>query len=119
MMAAAASAALDNALPQLPRVHALTMATAKSLEDLGYIFALPVQSNMIVVDLKASGVPPAAFVDYCKAFQVAVFPSGRLVFHIQTSQDGVSRLVQALKDLMSDKVAGKELSTRKVSGGYT
>ena len=90
MMAAAACAALDYTLTQLPKVHAQTRATAKEFEMIGYKFALPVQTNMAVLDLTALEIPSAAFVQYCKEGGVAVFPSGRLVFHHQTSDDGVS-----------------------------
>lgn len=116
-MAAAASAALDNAIPQLPRVHALTARVANTLSKLGLVFALPVQSNMIVVNLEASNLPPAAFVDYCKAEGVTVFPNGRIVFHIQTSEDGIQRLIRALERLITDKAAGVELSDRGIVGG--
>ena len=115
MMAAAATAALDNALPQLPRVHGLTMQVSNTLESIGYAFALPVQSNMIVLDLDKSGIPPAAFVERCRQHNVAVFGNGRLVFHQQTSEDGVSRLLAALRALMDDKTAGKPLDNGIVS----
>ena len=119
MMAAAASAALDYTVPQMPRVHEKARAVAKELEAVGYKFALPVQTNMVIVDLDALDIPPAAFVGYCQDQGVAVFPNGRLVFHHQTSEDGASRLVKALKQLMDDKKSGKELADHKVYGGYT
>lgn len=119
MMAAAASAALDHTLPRLPQVHETTRAAAKALEALGYALSLPVQTNMVVVDLEAGDIPPAAFVGYCKEEGVSVFPNGRLVFHHQTSDDGVRRLLRALELLMAHKKAGKELASHKVYGGYT
>lgn len=119
MMAAAALAALEHALPRFPQVHAVTKAAADQLETMGYKFALPVQTNMVVLDLDAVGIPPAAFVEYCTREKVAVFPSGRLVFHHQTSDAGVESLLAALKKLMEDKKSGVELSSEKVSGGYT
>lgn len=116
-MAAAASAALDYTLPRLSAVHAMTASAAKELEAVGYKFALPVQTNMIVLDLDVVGIPPAAFVGYCKDNEIAVFPNGRLVFHHQTSQGGISRLLQALRQLMSDKEM--YLVDDKVTGGYS
>jgi threonine aldolase len=110
MMAAAASAALDYTLPRLSVVHEMTASAAQELEVVGYKFALPVQTNMIVLDLEVVGIPPAAFVGYCKDNEIAVFPNGRLVFHHQTSADGVSRLLKALRQLIVD---------HKVTGGYT
>lgn len=119
MMAAAASAALDYTLPRLSVVHAMTASAAQELEIMGYKFALPVQTNMIVLDLEVVGIPGAAFVGYCKDHEVTVFPNGRLVFHHQTSPDGVSRLLKALGHLISDKEAGAHLMDHKVFGGYT
>ncbi|KAJ5363621.1 uncharacterized protein N7496_009334 [Penicillium cataractarum] len=119
MMAAAASAALDYTLPRLSAVHTMTASAAKELETVGYKFALPVQSNMIVLDLEVVGIPPAAFVGYCTDNELGVFPNGRLVFHHQTSQDAVSRLLKALRQLMSDKEAGVHMINDKVTGGYS
>ncbi|KAM5383381.1 hypothetical protein ACJZ2D_002074 [Fusarium nematophilum] len=117
MMAAAALVALNHALPRFPKVHDLTRTTGRSLEELGYKFALPVQTNMIVLDLEAVGIPEAAFVDYCTREGVVVFPSGRLVFHHQTTEDGAKSLVQALKTLMEDHKKGIQLEKREVNGG--
>ncbi|KAM5472924.1 putative low-specificity L-threonine aldolase [Microsporum audouinii] len=107
MMAAGALAALNNSIPQLPRVHTLTKTAATQLEAVGYKFSLPVQTNMIVLDLKTAGIPDAALVKYCKDAGIVVFPGGRLVFHYQTSQDAANRLVKALTMLMQDTKAGK------------
>jgi threonine aldolase len=118
MMAAAACAALDYTLPRLSAVHAMTASAAQELETMGYKFALPVQTNMIVLDLEAVGIPGAASVGYCKDHEVAVFPNGRLVFHHQTSPDGVLRMLEAFGQLMSDKGAGAHLMDHEVTGGY-
>ncbi|GAD93399.1 L-allo-threonine aldolase, putative [Paecilomyces variotii No. 5] len=118
MMAAAAHAAVEHTIPLLPGVHALAKKTAASIADLGYTITLPVQTNMIVLDLAANGIPAAAFLNYGKKHGVTVFPSGRLVFHHQITEDAASRLVDALRELMEDKKAGKTLESYKVSGGY-
>ncbi|OKL63601.1 hypothetical protein UA08_00052 [Talaromyces atroroseus] len=118
MMAAAALSALEYTMPLLPLVHALTRRTADSLREIGYKISLPVQTNMIVLDLEDAGIPPAAFVEYGKRAGVTVFPTGRLVFHHQISAEAASRLVAGLTSLMDDKRAGKELENHKVTGGY-
>jgi threonine aldolase len=118
MMAAAAHTALEQTLPRFSNVHAMTKAAAARLEAVGYKFALPVQTNMIVLDLEAVGVPPAALVEYCAQENVTVFPMARLVFHYQTSSDAVDSLVAALTKLLEDKKNGMALSTAKLSGGY-
>ncbi|EEA20879.1 L-allo-threonine aldolase, putative [Talaromyces marneffei ATCC 18224] len=118
MMAAAALCALEYTMPLLPKVHALTKRTADSLREAGYKITLPVQTNMIVLDLEEVGIPPAAFVEYGKRAGVTVFPTGRLVFHHQISAAAASRLVDALTSLMQDKKAGRQLENHKVTGGY-
>lgn len=117
-MAAAASAALDHSLPLLPLVHDLARRTAQALSNLGYQFLLPVQTNMIVLDMEASGIPPAAYVDYCKEEDILFFPTGRIVFHHQTSEDGARKLVTVLEKLMAEKKAGVKFEDRKITGGY-
>lgn len=119
MMAACAMAAMESTIPLLPRVHSLAKRTADSLRDIGYTITLPVQTNMIVLDLQVHGIPPAAFISYGQKYGLTFFPSGRLVFHHQITEDAASRVVDALRELMQDKRAGKELEDHKVSGGYT
>ncbi|KAF4811554.1 putative low-specificity L-threonine aldolase [Colletotrichum siamense] len=97
MMAAAALEALNYTLPRMGNVHALTKKTAAKIEELGYKLALPVQTNMIVLDLAAVDIPAAAFVDYCAKHRISVFPSGRIVFHHQTTTKSADTLVTALK----------------------
>lgn len=116
-MAAAASAALDYTFPRRSAVHAMTRHAAQVLEAEGYELALPVQTNMIVLDLEVVDLPHAAFVEYCKEDEVAVFPKGRLVFHHQTWEEWVLRLLKALRRLMSDKKAGVNLVDHKVIKG--
>lgn len=117
-MAAAALCALEYTMPLLPRVHALTKHTADALLEAGYKISLPVQTNMINLDLEAAGIPPAAFVEYGKRAGVTVFPTGRLAFHHQNSPAAASRLVEALTLLIEDRRAGKQLENHKVTGGY-
>lgn len=118
MMAAAALAALEHTMPLLPNVHSLTRQTADQIRDIGYTISLPVQTNMIVLDLEADGIPPAAFVDYGKRHGVTVFPTGRLVFHHQSSTESAAKLIAALRELMADKKAGKPLADEKVHGAF-
>ncbi|KAF5525795.1 putative low-specificity L-threonine aldolase [Colletotrichum aenigma] len=119
MMAAAALEALNYTLPRMSKVHALTKATAAKIEELGYKFALPVQTNMIVLDLAAVDIPAAAFVDYCAKRRLAVFPNGRVVLHHQSTSEATDALVTALTELMRDKSDGKALSNAEVHGGYS
>ncbi|VUC27485.1 unnamed protein product [Clonostachys rosea] len=117
MMAAAALAALENAVPKLPGVHAMTKRVALELEKLGYKFALPVQTNMIVLDLEAVGIPGSAFVEYCAQSNLATFPNGRLVFHHQVTEEVGEALISALGRLMKDKKDGVKLSDEELQSG--
>lgn len=117
MMAAAALSALEYSLPRLAGVHALTKATAKRLEAAGYKFALPVQTNMIVLDLEDVGIPGSAVVEYCARNNQVVFPNGRFVFHHQTTEAAANGLADALEKLMKDKKAGVALEDKVMQSG--
>jgi threonine aldolase len=101
-MASAALAALESNFPLLPRVHALASRVGDYLRDIGYELSLPVSTNIIILDLRKMKISGQAFVNYCKQRGVRVLPMGRLVFHHQTSEDGISRLQSALFDLITD-----------------
>ena len=117
MMAAAALAALDHTIPRLPAVHGLARTVGQRLEARGYKLALPVQTNMVVLDLAAVGIPGAAFVEYCSRHNLVVFPNGRLVFHHQVTEGAADGLVEALAKLMDDKEKGVSLADDEVQGG--
>ncbi|KAL5607823.1 hypothetical protein FOBRF1_008320 [Fusarium oxysporum] len=119
MMAAAALSALEYSIPRFPSVHAMTKDASARLEAVGYKFTLPVQTNMILLDLEAAEIPPAAFVEYCAKEGVSVFPMARLVFHHQTSEVAVDKLVTALTRLMGDKRNGVTLNDGEAHGGYS
>lgn len=120
VMAAAAMAAMDSAIPQIPRVHALARETARRLEGLGYGFAAPVQTNMILLDLQGCGIPPLALTRYCQEAGLHVWKGGaRLVFHYLISQEAVEKLVGAMERLMKDKRAGVDLGEVVKADGYT
>lgn len=106
MMAAAALSAMEYSLPRLTGVHTMTKAVARELEKLGYTFKLPVQTNMIVIDLPAAGIPGSAIVEYCAAHNLATFDNGRLVFHHQITEKSSWALISALSRLMQDKKDG-------------
>ncbi|OOF93936.1 hypothetical protein ASPCADRAFT_516899 [Aspergillus carbonarius ITEM 5010] len=92
----------DYSLPLLPKVHALTRRVVDYLRRIGYEFLLPVDTNMIVLDLKNTGVDGESLVRYCGRYGLRTFPNGRLAFHHQISEDGVARLQRALLELITD-----------------
>jgi threonine aldolase len=117
MMAAAALESLNHTIPRLPAVHAMTKKVGDQLASLGYKFALPMQTNMVVLDLAAVDIPGSAFVEYCAKNNITTFPNGRLVFHHQTSQDAADGLVNALARLMEDKKKGVKLVDEATASG--
>ena len=117
MMAAAALASMQHTVPRLKEVHTLTKGVGSKLVEQGYKLALPCQTNMVVLDIEAVGIPGAAFVEYCAREKITVFPNGRLVFHHQTSEDAARDLVVALTKLMDDKKKGVELPDEELEGG--
>ncbi|TIA80368.1 hypothetical protein E3P92_02862 [Wallemia ichthyophaga] len=103
MLAAAGIAALDQALPLI----ALTQHKAKLVSEyltmeLGLKLSVPTETNMIVLDLEEAGIPPRVFRHRLFQFGVRVFDQGRLVFHNQISDQGVSALCQGMKSLVID-----------------
>ncbi|TIA99635.1 hypothetical protein E3P96_02878 [Wallemia ichthyophaga] len=103
MLAAAGIAALDQALPLI----ALTQHKAKLVSEyltmeLGLKLSVPTETNMIVLDLEEAGIPPRVFRHRLFQFEVRVFDQGRLVFHNQISDQGVSALCQGMKSLVID-----------------
>ncbi|KAJ5719107.1 hypothetical protein N7493_007562 [Penicillium malachiteum] len=110
MMAAAALVALDEHLPRLAQVHSLASQVGRHLQDIGFQLLLPVSTNMVILDLKGMGIPGDILVKYCKRHDVRAFHSGRLVFHHQTSKDGVSRLQSALLELINDHQSYRRLT---------
>lgn len=103
MLAAAGIAALDQALPLI----ALTQHKAKLVSEyltmeLGLKLSVPTETNMIVLDLEEAGIPPRVFRHRLFQFGVRVFDQGRLVFHNQISDQGVSALCQGVKSLVID-----------------
>ncbi|CAH0021258.1 unnamed protein product [Clonostachys rhizophaga] len=107
MMTAAAHAALNHTIPRLPLVHSMARETFQRLQAIGYTASLPVQTNMILLDLPKAGISPDAFIGYCRQAGLQVTYSGRLVFHHQTSTEATNKLVNALQRLMEDKNRGR------------
>lgn len=96
-MAAAALVGLDTVPPCLPAVHARARLVADRLVALGYVLALPVQTNMVLLDLLASnggrGVDGDAIVALCAQQGVKVAEGGRIVFTYQTADNAVDKLL--------------------------
>jgi len=102
ILSAACLFALDEIVPKIRATHELAKEVARRLQALGYTFTLPVETNMIFVDLETCGVKEKTFQEYCAREGVAVFDYHRIVVHHQTSMEAVDKLVVAMTRLMED-----------------
>jgi len=106
LLSAACLVALQQTLPKLERTHIVAKEIANKAMELGYKFTLPVDTNMVFLDLEALGVSKKTFQQYCAREGVSVLESNRLAVHHQISQEGVARVITALTILMKDVKAG-------------
>jgi threonine aldolase len=106
ILSAACLVALDQTLPQLSKSHIVAKEIASKAMGLGYRFTLPVDTNMVFLDLEALGVSAKIFQQYCAIEGVAVLESNRIAVHHQISPEGVARLLAALTSLIRDVKAG-------------
>ncbi|WEW58950.1 threonine aldolase [Emydomyces testavorans] len=99
--------------PHVPRIHSLTSTTAGRLSALGYTFSAPVQTNVIILDLDAAGIPIAAFVDYLTAAGLQMFPTPKLVFYSQMTEETAEKLIDALGRLITHQRIARDLAAWK------
>lgn len=76
------------------------------LEKIGFKLTLPVETNMIWLDLEKLHVSEKTFEGYGEREGVMLFDYNRIVVHHQTSQEAVEKLVKAMQHLMDDVKGG-------------
>ncbi|KAL1924320.1 uncharacterized protein VTP21DRAFT_7355 [Calcarisporiella thermophila] len=106
LVAGAAWYCLNNMLPKLERTHQLAAQLAHGLEKLGVQLTLPVDTNMVWIDVK-----DAAF--SIEELQKALLENGikiegwgtaaRLVVHYQISEDAVQQFLAVAEQLAQEK----------------
>jgi threonine aldolase len=106
ILSAACLVSLEQITPRLEQTHVVAKQIAARLEKLGYKFTLPVDTNMVFLDLETLGVAEKTLVEYCAREGVQVFDYHRIVVHHQTSQEAVDKLIIALTRLMEDVKSG-------------
>ena len=106
ILSAACLISLEQIVPRIEATHTLAKEIGERLEKMGYGLMLPVETNMIFVDLESLGVKEKTFQEYCAREGVQVFEYHRIVIHHQTSNEGVEKLMQAMKVLMEDVKSG-------------
>lgn len=107
ILSAACLVSLEQIVPRLERTHVIAKDIAARLERLGYRLPLPVDTNMVFVDLEELGVSEKTFQEYCAREGVLVFDYHRIVVHHQTSAEAVDKLIAAMTRLITDVRGGK------------
>jgi threonine aldolase len=106
ILSAACLISLEQVIPRIAGTHIMAKEIALRLEELGYGLTLPVETNMVYLDLDVLGVKEKTFQEYCAREGVAVFDYNRIVVHHQTSTEAVEKLITALTKLMEDVKSG-------------
>jgi threonine aldolase len=107
ILSAACLISLEQIMPRIERTHVIAKGIAERLEQIGYRLPLPVDTNMVFIDLEILGVKEKTFQEYCAREGVAVFEYHRIVVHHQTSEEAVEKLIIALTHLMEDVKSGQ------------
>jgi threonine aldolase len=92
---------------KLAQSHENAKRVGKMWEDMGGKLQLPVETNMVWLDIEAAGVDYDTFVKMATARGVRV-GGGRLVIHYQISDEGIERLGGLMKDMLVEKKSGIE-----------
>ena len=107
ILSAACLVSLEQIIPRIERTHVVAKDIATRLERLGYRLLLPVDTNMVFLDLEELGVSEKTFQEYCAREGVLVFDYHRIVVHHQTSAEAVDKLIAAMTRLITDVRGGK------------
>ncbi|CAE6461577.1 unnamed protein product [Rhizoctonia solani] len=106
VIAGAARAALDEVFPKLAATHEIAQDIEKHLHSLGLKTVLPVETNMIFIDLEAAGLDNDWLVEEAKTAGIRLGYGGRIVVHHQISVEAVQKLKESLTRVMEKKTAG-------------
>lgn len=97
ILAGAARYALDTQFPDgLKKVHIRAARTAKYAQEKGLKLFNPADTNMCWLDLEATGIDEAEWVNKGKEYGVTL-SSGRCVFHHQITDEGEDRLWKVIE----------------------
>ncbi|CAE6427124.1 unnamed protein product [Rhizoctonia solani] len=119
VIAGAARAALDEVFPKLAATHEVAQDIEKHLHSLGLKTVLPVETNMIFIDLEAAGLDNDWLVEEAKSAGLKLGYDGRIVIHHQISTEAVKKLKEILSRVMEKKAAGgyAQASQAHTNGG--
>lgn len=107
MLAVAARHCINTVVPTMPETHALARKLGEGLEALGMKLLLPVETNMLFIDTKPTGLTIAELADALKAKHIKIFSNNgtttRLVFHYQITSEAIDNFIQVAADLVQMK----------------
>lgn len=119
-LTAAAWAALEEVYPKLPRTHEIAKELEVHFTSLGIKSLIPVETNMVFMDLEAAGLKNAWFDEEAAERGVKFGFDGRVVVHHQISDEAVQALKASVEAVMTKKAAGVYdcRGDEPESGGY-
>lgn len=103
----AAWTALREVYPKLPATHEVTKDLERHFSSLGLKTSLPVQTNMIFIDLGAAGLKNEWLTEEAKRRGVKFGFGGRLVVHHQICPEAVAGLKETVETVVRKKEAGE------------
>jgi threonine aldolase len=107
MLAVAARHCINTVVPTMPETHALARRLASHLESLDIKILLPVDTNMIFIDISRTGLTIADLAEALKVKNIKIFSNTgtttRLVFHYQITSQVVDDFMQIASDLVQTK----------------
>ncbi|KAK4513079.1 uncharacterized protein ATC70_000117 [Mucor velutinosus] len=107
MLAVAARHCINTVVPTMPETHALARKLADHLESLDVKILLPVDTNMIFIDISRTGLTIADLAEALKAKNIKIFSNTgtttRIVLHYQITPQAIDDFMQVSTDLVQSK----------------
>ncbi|KAG8940806.1 hypothetical protein FRC00_012792, partial [Tulasnella sp. 408] len=106
-LTAAAWAALEEVFPgKLQQTHAIAKDIEAYIKELGLKVSIPVETNMVFIDLKEAGLKNEWIAEEASKHGVTFGFAGRIVVHHQICPEAVEGLKAAIKNVVEKKAAG-------------
>jgi len=102
----AAWAALDEVYPKLPDTHAIAKDIESHILHLGLKTLIPVQTNMIWIDITSAGLQNQWFGDEASKRGIRWGHDGRVVIHHQICSEAVKILKETIEFVVEKHKSG-------------
>ncbi|ODQ78387.1 hypothetical protein BABINDRAFT_162624 [Babjeviella inositovora NRRL Y-12698] len=110
IIAAMASVAIDENLPQLHRSHAMARELGEYCESLGVVLESPVHTNFVFIDTKKSKMNGQLLSQLATKYDVKIGGS-RIAFHFQNSNEALQNVKKAVKECYEDSLVNPYIAT--------